>query len=58
METSMEVLISAGKFQNNIEVSNTICIVKFVQISRYRMLYVTYPVFSINISGLHGVILL
>jgi hypothetical protein len=32
--------------------------VKFVQISGYGTLYVTYPVFSINISGLHGVILL
>jgi hypothetical protein len=29
----MEILILAGRFQNDIEVSNTICIVKFVQIS-------------------------
>jgi hypothetical protein len=37
----MEVFILADRFQNNIEVSTTICILKFVQNS----LYGTKPVF-------------
>ena len=32
---STEVLILAERFQNDIEVSTTICILKFVQISGY-----------------------
>ena len=34
-KTSMEAFILADRFQNNIEVSTTICILKFVQISVY-----------------------
>jgi len=32
-KTSIEAFILADRFENNIEVSNTICILKFVKIS-------------------------